>query len=81
MQKLMAVELLYSARNLNYISDFCSMVQAVIYSFTHSKVCTNLIGNFTPSGTYHTVRSWLHNLRGSGLVAPVQLIEHYFDNE
>ena len=81
MRRLMAVELLYSARNLNYISDFCSMVQAVIYSFTHSKVCTNLIGHFTPSGAYYTVRSWLDNLRSSCLPAPVGLIEYAFDNE
>ncbi|XP_077996902.1 uncharacterized protein LOC144450194 [Glandiceps talaboti] len=80
-QRFQAIENIYGARNLNYVSDLTFAVQAVNHSVTKSELSANIFGHCTTAASANLLNIWLKSMENNCPPAPNGLIEYAFDNE
>ena len=76
----LAIELLYSARNLKFVWPLAFSQALVVYFTTRSKVATNIIANASASGSYRTISNWIADNSTMSLKPPVDDHIIFFDN-
>jgi len=76
-----AVDAVYGARNLRYVSAINLMASAVKYSLSKSKTIVNMDNHILSSGSFTKFIKWQENLAGEAEPLPKGLLFMAFDNE
>ena len=81
MQQQEAIDCIYSALDLRYVSEFHIPFQAVSYAISGSSIVTEMIGHLGPGASYKLVKEWLSEMGSEPLVVSEGCITIAFDNE
>lgn len=77
----MAMEHVYAARNLKYVSEFNIAAMFVAYAVSSSRMVAEMLGRIGPGGSYSVMKQWVGSLSAEPVHAPSGFVKVAFDNE
>ena len=76
-----AVDTIYKAKDVNYVSPLHFSANLVNYNITGSKLVCNIFSQMAAGGNYKTILKWLNEQSSSNMPAPpTRDVITYFDN-
>ena len=77
----MAIEHIYAAKNLKFVSEFNILAMFVAYAVSGSRMVVDMLGRIGPGGSYSLLKQWLATMSSKPAYAPPGFIRVAFDNE